>query len=372
MWGLVTLASAFVREDGAFVFADTAVTSTGRQASHPYSFMEEPQQYGRVAVQEALLKILRLGPYLVACAGDVSRLHDVVRMMRGIAHHVKGDELVRRVVATYAPWHSDRHVELLFAWHDGRPRIAHWSSTNANSWAYGDEGLLIGSPDAHIQQNAAVLGQTVMTKRLSPDDCVALYLGSLQCSGRYYGFMEHGVGGVYAGAYVDRRGVHWQRDTMFILYSRADLGAALTKVEDRVHRYPNTNRHVLSAVRGDSLALLSYTPAFAFQLFGSNDQAQWARRWGNSLRRKLWDFAATYYVFLSRDAPIATIVPSSTGRPVTHDFTWKITAPGHAETIITERLRGLLLRDPRIERESGRVADVDVSFCGEESMRPLS
>jgi hypothetical protein len=226
----MTFCMGWIVGDQAFLIGDSLVTRAAPPATGQdiglSSFGEATQTLRGDWVLDTLLKVTRISENAaIAIAGDVQVAVEIVHhLIDQLAQGQNVESSVATLRDTFSPGDPRRLVKILLAWHDGeRPRVGTWSSDDAcyrepervegrNSFSY------IGTlphPAGEIlirMVNAVVLGTR------PPERALALAAGLLRLLTTTDALLEHGVGGCIAGLLVDRSGVRFQPDTIYIIF----------------------------------------------------------------------------------------------------------------------------------------------------------
>lgn len=266
----------------AFLVADSAVTSKAPPLFEKSSFGELHARDVRrgpldpkMNVEEALLKVFRIGPAIVTACGPFDSAVEVLRRLR---HELETTESICDALgrATAAHPQEGGRVQLLLAFFaEGEPRLVSFNKDWDQAVCEEDSIVQLGSasegyrirteeaireyaePAAyptvvsqHFDQSVFVT--SAVPQFLSSRAFLALVIAQAQSYGVHEIVLEDRFGGAFSGAYVDRAGVHWQPDILYAFHDRDDSADH----EEAVPAFRTTD-FVASFVREENLLLMT-------------------------------------------------------------------------------------------------------------------
>jgi hypothetical protein len=273
----MTYIAGIRRGQHVFLVSDSAVTHSGLQP--PDGLKQATTSFGEAqifepsrTVQEAALKIHRLGQIAVAVAGDANQATRCIAGLkatldRGVAPEqalaasvkpfAEMDDLAFQLIATIAV----EPTPLLMSFNMGgrRQLVPH----------FGDGVVQTGSPtDFQIELFRTVL--KLLDERLpqDPDAFLVAAVAWLQSLGVREHLLENGIGGAFYGLYADAHQIQWMPDVVFGIH----------------HRMSGPVLPVILIIRDDVIIVRSGVDDASRALYSSTSStvtiADWHARWG--------------------------------------------------------------------------------------------
>lgn len=216
----MTYCCGWQSNSAAFVIADAAVTSPGitKQVDRT-SFGELDVQGADRCVEEAALKVNPIGCTAVTFAGSsrAGRLIEECFALE-LKAGVSPSAALAKVVDSSDLRSLRSEAQLIAAYHDeGHPRLVSWNA-GGNGVVLGHfNDVQVGSVKEVYRKITKNLLGGVGRLNIDPTRELVNALALCQSYGSFFYLMDHGVGGVFSGAYVDASGFHWQPDILYVL-----------------------------------------------------------------------------------------------------------------------------------------------------------
>lgn len=231
----MTMIVAFRSDTHAFIVADSAITSAQSDGLlwGPASSFEERHPVGaNGTVEEAALKILRVGDDAWGFAGDVTAIEAAAARIKKLRTEKR--PTVREAIAIEFSSVAELELELVWVYfEEGSPRVESWSVTSgweesifavAGSAAHNQE--LVGTCyQLALRTVAPTHGLPLDDYQLEPSVGLTLFQAGLQAVSVQENLIIDGVGGGLIGAMVGPAGFEWQADQCHVLFEGGALAA---------------------------------------------------------------------------------------------------------------------------------------------------
>jgi hypothetical protein len=216
----MTYCIAWKSESSVFMAADAAITSEDAPQVERSSFGEKHSRIGgrkdTPYVKEETLKIRTIGDCAVTFAGSVSVGRRVISDMdRAIAKGVAPVESFKAATTSNDP---NGRVQMILAYrHDGTPMLATYNVQEDRLVLPDVKLAQCGSMKSGYHELTSKYIDAFLAIRDAPHRILIQALGLLQSYGIHDYLIEHGVGGGFCGLYLDKEGLHWQPDILYVV-----------------------------------------------------------------------------------------------------------------------------------------------------------
>lgn len=220
----MTLLLGFAREDEVYLFADSAATLRGRTPKDDYSSFGQLQRRDEAAIEERALKIVHVrNDLVVAICGVADHGFACTEFLRTAIGASARD--VMDVFLASRPWPVRADCTLMLAYMDrGRARLCEWHASEPDAFVDVKPGVLsvAGSSSTDPAMHAEIVetvAELCCHPAMSGQHLLVSITAALQMIGAHNDLMGIGIGGAFVGVFVNRAGVVWQEDTVYLLYS---------------------------------------------------------------------------------------------------------------------------------------------------------
>jgi hypothetical protein len=216
----MTLVVAWFRDGVAYMIADSAVTFEGTPDATLSSF-GELQIQGRLAVEERIPKVLRIGSdVLFGFSGSVRRARNFADLLR---RDIAAGRHVEQSIHDIAPAFSggDDGFRAIIAYvQSGASQMLVFSTTSGIERV--DSMCVLGSAPPWLVEDVRARIRNLAdsdNSRLTPNVVLVSALAQLQAFGIAHRLPEHKIGGVFVGAHVcPSTGAIWQERITYIIH----------------------------------------------------------------------------------------------------------------------------------------------------------
>lgn len=292
----------------AYLVADTATTSGRPLSNRLSSFGEQHVEAPGANVEEGALKILATEHAALTLCGD-SRLGYSIYDSFGTALEAGAEprDALQQAVASNVVSTPPNLSLLCVFMEDNVPRLVSFNRNQDSAFADHEieEIIQLGSLNEadHIMcQISDSLIKQLATTDLDGEPLLACAVGLCQSFGLSNILVEKGVGGTFAGGFVDALGFHWQADITYLLYSLDDSSSF--SQGDSVFVFVRDSVMVVRSVLADGPA----------RILATSRAEPLATVLARAKRADLQCLEAArgqeveYLIFLSTRAPIITVV----------------------------------------------------------------
>lgn len=284
----MTYCVGFKYRDSVYLIADSAVTAEGpRSSSSVSSFGEAPHVDTQRVVDERALKLVTIGQNcMVALAGDLARAFGGVEILRS-AYPVSADipALLRALTQNIDAASTD-HFEYLIATVGAEgPQLWHWSSKAPNAPTPMDNIAQIGSLATWHPYMTGAIVDILRAGRIPADRLLSITTAIIQSYGLRDRLLDHGVGGVVAGAQIQPSGIRWLPDTNYLIHDPRCTSVDVASIYCR-----DGGIAVSSSFNNETRAFLS--------CMSQPEVLAWEARWSAELKIAIDRVAARVWVFI--------------------------------------------------------------------------
>lgn len=310
----MTLIIGYVYKDTVQVVVDSAGTLIGDTSSIRDSEFAKTTSFGELVsndendsvVIENAQKLFALHDgILCAISGSVYEAISIVRDLETVLKFRKTE--ISSVLLDFFSTLGSVECNFILAFYENNIPML-FSYVNSKQFGFCLRGSLIalgsGSENyvltTHIE---LALNQfiNVEDNKLSSDELLVSVISILQSNVINTKTFREGVGGVINGAYVGNKGIEWAKDTIYAVYSDKHYDKTEPFFVFKLNR-----ENVLTTISSYNRKLIrkSFFPD------GFSEMELFLERWKLIFNSIYFDLKATYYVFLSYDRRIITVLPS--------------------------------------------------------------
>lgn len=325
----MTFVAAWKLKNEIFVTGDTAITI---RLFHPVilqdkinykakrsSFYELHQYSQDKIIEEKHLKIYNIdNKYILGYAGDadiafdiINEIYDQVKLKENkISEIVKNATLIYGGAVQLVIGYFENGETKLFTFnHDGKFEIK-----------FHDTPVLIGKINAHevLESFTPELINFINNNKLTsnPNDKLILFSTCLQSILIRANLIEHGIGGTFTGAYLNKKTFVWQKDTGYITFEMNDNVPANETSPNILYKNP---RFIFLFHRNNRLATLSLNDRNEYRdiklinhyinpSIARNQRdkfeteiKEWIKEYENLIVKQIKKIKLNYFVFFSYD-----------------------------------------------------------------------
>jgi hypothetical protein len=328
----MTYCFGFHHGSSVFLFADSVVTGAGRESSG------KTTSYGQVlspapgeSFGETGTKIARAADNcLVAISGDMRRAYDAIEALGGLLR--TSDDLqgaIRAIRLSSEVDHADS-FQLLIAHCVGTElKLWHWESTATDALECSVDGLwMIGMAIPVIDTHLTGAAKVMRSLPLNDDTMLSFMAGTYQSAllQALTVAQGQGVGGLVLGARLDTSGIHWLRDTNYVVYGDVDAAVDLIQVRHREGGFavssPNLEHMQLCVWNRDAVA--------------------WQEQWAKPLFESIFHRQACNWMFISYLGFGGVLIQDTVAFDVCHVFDARIKVQGLTHIALLDNFCRLL------------------------------
>lgn len=303
-----------------FLSADQAITSGSSQpklSSEYTSFGETHLIEKNKTIEQRMLKISNiLNKIMITFAGDVNTATGVIASFKGLLKFGVGldfkiekvKSVLKQAIQSSEPIEKSKEFQLILGvFEDDEPFLISYNDDGGKEIKEHDLIVQIGNIYDKRQGLYPEISEATIRRFINgkaPDEHMLISVNStLQHYGLHDYLLEVGVGGCFVGCWLNANGVKWQEDTSYLIYD---------------HKFTNPTL-VNSAIRDDVLAISSpyrvskngpSGKSVFINTVSTKDSEQWKNIWLSKIFKILNACRPFYYVFLSSEERIITIVSS--------------------------------------------------------------
>jgi hypothetical protein len=230
--------AVFVMADSAVtIMPGVAVTDIAKPATERSSFGEmhvEQHISGRVRrVYESVFKLYKLGDVVAAFAGDVQTGLDIIEFLAAEISNGGSPEKALNDYSIRPNAVLNHHATILVGWISEGPRLYRFDTITKKGTEIEDL-VCVGSAPEEYSDLVGRLLSSLPAPCHNESRWMPQALALLQSFGQQQNMMQYGIGGVFAGAWIDRAGFHWQSDTYYVIHDNSckQLGMAAVFVRN--------------------------------------------------------------------------------------------------------------------------------------------
>jgi hypothetical protein len=297
----VTYCAGWKYTDTVFLLADAAATKSEKPTTKHSSFGELHAEIRGEYVEESLLKLVPIGPGIVAAyAGDVQLATQYLDFLRDSRPLVKDNiELLKSLTVSMGPFAPDREVALLLASSapDGSCELLRWSTIEGIDQSNSDFYTIGSLNSYHAALTSALLSQLIAGK-LDPGRMLATVTAIVQSYGIHDNLIDMNVGGVIFGVQTRLAAVTWQQDTNYVIYSQ----------NNRTFAAPA----IVTVIARDNALIVSSSLTNDTRVFGHSTSTPskdlWDEKWRNNAKAALDSGSGRYWVFINTSGKVITLI----------------------------------------------------------------
>lgn len=300
----MTFIAGYIYQGAVHIVADSAETIGGKnisevfqQEEHQSTMLESAVINGEQVIVENANKIYNIHDrFLLAFAGSVYEGIETIRVLLETLA-APGDMRLRipEFFKTFEPLHTqfiigfiEDQQPYMYCYHNSRQKLL--ISQNLAICSIGTNKWI--PPEAY----GSMINKAFQNSH-SQDDLLITAISTVQMTTQGLRTLESGVGGHINGAYITPTGIHWAKDTTYILYSSLHLDKPQT-----IHVIHKYNRDNAVFVRSDLIQRIFITEFAGISWQELND------KWGTELQYLANAAVADYYILLSYETGILFLI----------------------------------------------------------------
>lgn len=297
----MTYCLAWKTKSAVFLLADTSVTLNKSLRKSHSSFGELQGSQGSISVVESLLKINPLRKHAaIAFAGDVRVANSIIDSIRILLDSGEScRKAFEKAIVSNSPIPPSRSVSIILAYYENEfPMLAHFDSRQPQKIIDVEDVIQIGSMGSYYLEFSGHMIRSFIGGTSKPENILTAITAVVQTYGIHAVLSDMYVGGALFGLYIDQYGLNWQEDTTYVIYY--DKGGV-----------PNIGGFITVGVRDNVLftasSLINETKSMTSHVSAENANS-WIGEWQERILDILKNYHSEYYVFLSTQHRITTIV----------------------------------------------------------------
>jgi hypothetical protein len=280
----LTYCVGFVKDDTAFLVADSAVTSPSAPTTTHSSFGELHDKIRGDYVFEGAMKIVKLGDGAAAAfSGDLNQFLPIANFLRDNIRRVETiPELFKSMTLSIGPFFGRAAVILATSSAAGAS-LYHWDSDSGRLKS-GDDFYTIGSIQALREYTPSITRIVHGVMKMEGHRLLNTTVALIQSYGVRNAMFQENIGGTIYGLLTHGGTTEWQRDTETILY------------DDDLKSFTRARWAIIE----DSLVVVSSATkrCHAFATLDPIDLAQWTSSIHDKIAARLYSDQPSQIVWL--------------------------------------------------------------------------
>jgi hypothetical protein len=220
----MTYALGWKTENEVFLSADTAITTYSDDPELEFdvtSFGENHVADSEKKVEERLVKLFLKDGIGLTFAGNVRLAFKIAETFyKEIESGSTPKEALQWSINLHNPRPTDKVVKIIIAYYQGgHPYLLSFNSQDDHKIREDEVLIQVGSmPKAFIESTKKWISTATLNTQHKPALHLTAMLGVFQMYSIFGNLITTGVGGAFAGLYIDEHGGNWQPDIMFIMH----------------------------------------------------------------------------------------------------------------------------------------------------------